>query len=694
MRPRLTFAGPGIAVRAIFAAASLSMVACSDTPTETTKSAKARPARSITPTITPQISAGDASVCGLDPAGTVRCWGEYGDAPAGTYVQVSAGAYHACALRVDATVVCWGIDPYGYHSLDVPVGSYLQVSAGNLHSCALRTDQTIVCWGSNDYGQSGAPDGTFTEVSAATFHSCGLKTDGTMACWGGGFFDIGSTRPGTFTQIAAGADHTCALNPDATVLCWGNGRSGIPGTFSVISAGGAHDCGMRTDGTPVCWGDNGWGQLNMPNEPFVQIAAGYRGTCGLKADLTIICWGQLTLNKQLTTPPGTTTTGSNVPVAPIDQTTGQPAPVSMTFGTVTSGGTTTVTSSTVGQSGSPTAPSDFRLGNPPTYYDVVTTATYTGVITLCFDYSSVSYSNVNQLKLLHYTNGTWVDITSPGYPNTQTHLICGTTTSLSPFLVAQTNAAPSVTSVVLPAAPVAVGSGAINVTAGLSDADVLDTHTAVIAWGDGSQSAGSVLESGGAGTIAGAHSYAQSGVYTVTVTASDGVATGSRSSSQETTATYVVVYDPSGGFVVGGGWVTSPAGACQVLSLCGSTIAAKATFGFVSKYQKGATVPTGNTEFQYQAGGFSFKSGNYDWLVISGARAQYKGSGAINGSGDYGFLLTAVDGQLTGGGGTDKFRIKIWDKTSGQIVYDTEFGTSDSSTPTTILGGGSIAIQK
>ena len=40
------------------------------------------------------------------------------------------------------------------------------------------------------------------------------------------------------------------------------------------------------------------------------------------------------------------------------------------------------------------------------------------------------------------------------------------------------------------------------------------------------------------------------------------------------------------------------------------------------------------------------------------------------------------------------FRIKIWDKTSGQVIYDTEVGASDSSTPSTALGGGSIAIQK
>jgi hypothetical protein len=82
--------------------------------------------------------------------------------------------------------------------------------------------------------------------------------------------------------------------------------------------------------------------------------------------------------------------------------------------------------------------------------------------------------------------------------------------------------------------------------------------------------------------------------------------------------------------------------------------------------------------------------------VVSGAKAQFKGSGQINGSGDYGFLLTATDGQLNGGGGVDKFRIKIWDKATGGTIYDNVLGTSDDidlANPQAI-GGGSIVIQK
>jgi hypothetical protein len=88
-----------------------------------------------------------------------------------------------------------------------------------------------------------------------------------------------------------------------------------------------------------------------------------------------------------------------------------------------------------------------------------------------------------------------------------------------------------------------------------------------------------------------------------------------------------------------------------------------------------------------------FKSTSYQWLVVSGARAQYKGSGTLNGAAGYGFLLTAIDGQVNGGGGTDKFRIKIWDANS-VVVYDNQMGAPDDSDPTTVITGGSIVLHK
>ena len=56
-------------------------------------------------------------------------------------------------------------------------------------------------------------------------------------------------------------------------------------------------------------------------------------------------------------------------------------------------------------------------------------------------------------------------------------------------------------------------------------------------------------------------------------------------------------------------------------------------------------------------------------------------------------MLTAIDGQIPGGGGVDKFRIKIWDKGSGGVVYDNQMGASDTADPTTAIAGGSIVIH-
>jgi hypothetical protein len=152
----------------------------------------------------------------------------------------------------------------------------------------------------------------------------------------------------------------------------------------------------------------------------------------------------------------------------------------------------------------------------------------------------------------------------------------------------------------------------------------------------------------------------------------------------------IVVYDPNGSFVTGGGWIQSPAGAY----VANPTMAGKANFGFVSKYQKGANVPTGNTEFQFKTGDLNFHSTSYDWLVVAGAKAMYKGTGKINGAGSYGFLISAIDGDLQGGS-PDRFRIKIWNGSNeSAVVYDNQMGAADTASATTVLGGGSIVVHK
>jgi hypothetical protein len=219
----------------------------------------------------------------------------------------------------------------------------------------------------------------------------------------------------------------------------------------------------------------------------------------------------------------------------------------------------------------------------------------------------------------------------------------------------------------------------VNLSASVTDPSSLDTLTCSINWDDGTTATGTLA----AGVCTASHVYMAAGVYTIQVTGTDD------DTGAKTASVMAVVYDPSEGFVTGGGWIDSPAGAY----IPGPSLAGRAGFGFVSKYHKGATVPSGGTEFQFEAGSFYFESEAYDWLVVSGARAQFKGTGAVNGLSGYNFLLTLTDGQVNGGGGVDKFRIKIWNDSG--VVYDNMLDAPediDGANPQAI-GGGSIVIH-
>lgn len=246
------------------------------------------------------------------------------------------------------------------------------------------------------------------------------------------------------------------------------------------------------------------------------------------------------------------------------------------------------------------------------------------------------------------------------------------------------NAAPTVTQVTAAPALLAQG-GTTTLTINLADPEA-NQSTVMVDWDDGNTE--TIPLTSGQTTLSRSHVYAVAGVYTVRVTATDSCDQNSATIPFE----FVIVYDPAAGFVTGGGFIDSQPGAY----MADSSLGGRANFGFVSKYKKGASTPSGETEFQLHFASFNFHSTSYSWLVVAGARAQFKGQGTVNGAGTYSFLLTVYDAQIaSSGGGVDKFRIKIWDN-SNAVVYDNAASVSDDVNLSNLqaISGGSIVIHK
>ncbi len=221
--------------------------------------------------------------------------------------------------------------------------------------------------------------------------------------------------------------------------------------------------------------------------------------------------------------------------------------------------------------------------------------------------------------------------------------------------------APVIEAIHTPLQPLRVGT-TVQVSAEVRNLG--SNATLIWEWGDGANTTTTGLSA--------THIYSQAGIYTLRLTVNK-PGFGPVSAIYE----YIVIYNPAGGFVIGGGWLRTPT--------------SRAIFTLSALYpKKTATKPEGLTEFLNVRAGISFCSTAYDWLVIpsSGGWAVYRGTGRVNhrfapNGASYQFMVWANDGK------PDALRIKIWwldDDSVEHVVFD-----NGSQQP---IGGGSIVITR
>lgn len=235
--------------------------------------------------------------------------------------------------------------------------------------------------------------------------------------------------------------------------------------------------------------------------------------------------------------------------------------------------------------------------------------------------------------------------------------------------VAVSNAAPAITAVTTPAAASSVGAS-VSAKVTFTDAGSADTHDAVIEWGDGQST---TVNAGSALTASATHVYANAGIYTVTVTVRD-----DDGDSAQTRSSILVVYDATAGELNGSGWIP------------GATSGSKTSFAIDARYL-GGTTPVGTFSLSAPSVALTVTGTAFDWLVVEGSTATVRGMGTTSTGTTVAFQVTARDGKTAND--KDRIRFRVWNPSTGAVLYDSEPGAADLAAPTTTLSGNLTVHQ-
>jgi PKD repeat protein len=240
------------------------------------------------------------------------------------------------------------------------------------------------------------------------------------------------------------------------------------------------------------------------------------------------------------------------------------------------------------------------------------------------------------------------------------------------------NVAPAVAPFSVPTAPIALTAGGVSVPVSTTFADpgTLDTYTATLDCGTG-VSAQSDAPNGSADGLC---TFTSAGIYGVQITVRDD--DGGTNTAAATGQ--IVIYDASAGWVTGGGWIESPAGAYAAAP----SLAGKLTFNLAARYQPGSGVPAATADFKLNIGKLNFRSTSLDWLIVNGPTARLQGNGTLNGEAGYAFTIVTTDDAPV-----DAIRIRVWFVATGAVVYDSRPGDPVTSSAVSPLAGGVLQIH-
>jgi alpha-tubulin suppressor-like RCC1 family protein len=190
------------------------------------------------------------------------------------------------------------------------LGNY-RVAVSNAYGLALSSNATlaavaslVMAWGDDESGQTNVPPGlgNVTAVAGGLAFSLALQANGRVVGWGDNEYQETNVPAGLsgVVAIAAGGDFGLALQTNGTVSAWGGdsyyGETNLPAGLSnvvAIAAGTYHSLALQSNGTVTAWGYNGSGQTNVPAglSNVVAIAAGGYFSVALLANGTVIAWG-------------------------------------------------------------------------------------------------------------------------------------------------------------------------------------------------------------------------------------------------------------------------------------------------------------------------------------------------------------------------------------------------------------------